>query len=343
MISCMKKVVRLSHSHPDHAGLQGMPDDIQGIALPTSMHEIRGIPQVSATVDASGGVSRYIPFRSDFVLICNQLPEGSEGLFSQYNGAGWMGLRVRLSGDIREFFGVDEKVFTRRNISFLNYGEEEDYAFERVSTASVSSVNLLFRRSFLLEKLGDADRSLLNKLDSLGQTTQDRGRQHWLDIPHDDAVYNLARQILDADDEQSLYFPWVESRSLDLLVMGLSVLKEAAGAAETPKLVKPVELRQVQRVQQLLKKSLIAPPSVDALCREVGLSRRRLYQIFKAATGQTMTEFLQQERMRYAAELLSRGAPVALVAEQVGYLDQSSFTKVFKRHYGVLPRHYDAV
>jgi AraC-like DNA-binding protein len=338
----MKKVVKLSLAHRDNTGHDTKLGDIHGVTLPANFHEVQGSGQADA-IDPAAGASRFVPFRSDFVLICNQLPEGCEGLSSQYNGAGWMGLRVRLSGDIREFFGVDEKIFTKRNIGFLNYGEEEDYAFERVSTASVASVNLLFRRSFLLEKLGDADRPLLNKLENLGQPTQGCDSQHWLDIPHDDAVYNLARQILDADDEQSLYFPWVESRSLDLLVMALSALKGAACAAETPKLVKPAELRQVQKVQQLLKKSLIAPPSVAALCREVGVSRRRLYQIFKAATGQTMTEFLQQERMRYAAELLSRGAPVALVAEQVGYLDQSSFTKVFKRHYGVLPRNYDAV
>ena len=336
----MKKVVKLPLVHQ---GISGSDSVIpQNFALPTNFLDIHESPQVGV-LDRDGGESRFIPFRPDFVLICNRLPEGGDGLSSQYNGVGWMGFRVRFSGDIREYFGVDEKTFSKRNISFLNYGEEEEYAFERVSTASVESVNLLFRRSFLLEKLGDTDKSLLSKLDNLGHSADRSGIKHWFELPDIDAVYSLAGEILEADDGKPLYFPWVESRSLDLLVQGLTALKTTANSDSLPAVIKPLELRQVQKVQQLLKQSLVSPPSVDALCREVGVSRRRLYQIFKSATGQTMTEFLQQERMAYAAEMLSRGTPVALVAEKVGYLDQSSFTKVFKRHYGVLPRDYDAV
>ncbi|WP_116813011.1 helix-turn-helix domain-containing protein [Steroidobacter cummioxidans] len=56
--------------------------------------------------------------------------------------------------------------------------------------------------------------------------------------------------------------------------------------------------------------------------------------------GETVFAYLQRERLRRAWTLLEDASErVASVAAQVGYRDSASFTRAFKAHYGITPRH----
>jgi two-component system response regulator YesN len=66
------------------------------------------------------------------------------------------------------------------------------------------------------------------------------------------------------------------------------------------------------------------------------LSRR-----FKEKTGITFGEYLEDIRMDKAQEyLINSEAPIADIAEQVGYQDQAYFARVFKQKYHISPREY---
>jgi two-component system response regulator YesN len=66
------------------------------------------------------------------------------------------------------------------------------------------------------------------------------------------------------------------------------------------------------------------------------LSRR-----FKEKTGITFGEYLEDIRMDKAQEyLINSEAPIADIAERVGYQDQAYFARVFKQKYHISPREY---
>ncbi|MDP3584285.1 MAG: helix-turn-helix domain-containing protein [Thiobacillus sp.] len=78
----------------------------------------------------------------------------------------------------------------------------------------------------------------------------------------------------------------------------------------------------------------------QAVCRS-GIPERTLKRRFKQATGTTLIERLQNERIEYAKELLESGAlPVDEISVEAGYDDASFFRRLFKRRTGLSPSQY---
>jgi AraC-like DNA-binding protein len=78
--------------------------------------------------------------------------------------------------------------------------------------------------------------------------------------------------------------------------------------------------------------------SLDALARAVGTSRSVLAERFQHLVGSAPMEYLTQWRMVLAASLLCRSnAPLAQIAEDVGYRTDTAFIRAFRREYGLPP------
>lgn len=77
------------------------------------------------------------------------------------------------------------------------------------------------------------------------------------------------------------------------------------------------------------------------IARQVYLNEQYLMRTFKKITGISILEFITDERVRLARELLiSTDQPVKQVADSVGYGNYSYFTKLFKRNTGLTPQAY---
>ena len=81
--------------------------------------------------------------------------------------------------------------------------------------------------------------------------------------------------------------------------------------------------------------------SVETIAARVNLERSYFTTLFTARVGTSPGKYLQNYRMRIAAELLSKNQKsVSLTALSVGYSDIYTFSKTFKRHFGVSPSQY---
>lgn len=83
------------------------------------------------------------------------------------------------------------------------------------------------------------------------------------------------------------------------------------------------------------------PLRMDALARRAGLSQaqfdRRMKKIFQLSAGQ----YVIKTRIDHATRLLAGTAlPIADVAQQVGFSDQSAFSRQFRHVTGFTPRQY---
>ena len=81
---------------------------------------------------------------------------------------------------------------------------------------------------------------------------------------------------------------------------------------------------------------------VDDLAQATGYGRSQFYSKMMEVTGHTPKDYIRQQRMARAAELLRGGAmiTVAEVAYQVGFTDALYFSRCFKQHFGVTPSKY---
>jgi AraC family transcriptional regulator of arabinose operon len=98
---------------------------------------------------------------------------------------------------------------------------------------------------------------------------------------------------------------------------------------------------RVQRVLDLLSHDLTLEHPVEALAAAVFLSPSRLAHLFKAETGETLTDAQRQLRLRQAARLLRHsGRSVQEIAAEVGFHCPFHFSRRFRRAFGVGPREY---
>jgi AraC family transcriptional regulator of arabinose operon len=98
---------------------------------------------------------------------------------------------------------------------------------------------------------------------------------------------------------------------------------------------------RVLRAMDYLCQNLSQPVTLDRLARRCGLSISRLAHLFREQVGQTPHQFLEMQRMTRARQLLDlTQQPVTAIAAEAGFPDLFHFSKRFKHHLGLSPRHY---
>ena len=96
----------------------------------------------------------------------------------------------------------------------------------------------------------------------------------------------------------------------------------------------------IAQVCDFLQVHYADPVSLDQLANIAGLSRFYLCRLFRRETGLSPSAYQMQIRIDRAKQLLARGIPIAQVASETGFYDQSHFGYHFKRLVGTTPGHY---
>lgn len=133
---------------------------------------------------------------------------------------------------------------------------------------------------------------------------------------------------------------YTEARAQQLLCEVLAGMSDAYRCRPLPARIRQL----VQRARAIIANKPEQPHTLQSLSRSLGLNRTLLAEGFHAEFGETVFAFLQRERLQRAWTLLENSSErVAWVAAQVGYRDAASFTRAFKAHYGITPRHVGRV
>jgi len=79
----------------------------------------------------------------------------------------------------------------------------------------------------------------------------------------------------------------------------------------------------------------------DEVARKAGVSAPHLAELLHERTGRSFTELVREARIDRACELLrTTQLPVAAIAADCGFCDQSYFTHVFQRLKKATPKQY---
>lgn len=103
----------------------------------------------------------------------------------------------------------------------------------------------------------------------------------------------------------------------------------------------PYQMEQIQKIHDYMCSHLNEPLTIQGLARQFHLSPTLLKNYFRQIHGKPLHSYLQECRLRQAAQMLTTTAlSVAGVAEQTGYHSTSQFGAAFKRRYGLSPLQY---
>jgi AraC family transcriptional regulator len=79
------------------------------------------------------------------------------------------------------------------------------------------------------------------------------------------------------------------------------------------------------------------PVSLQQLADAAGLGIRHFSRAFREVTGRSPHQYLLHRRVEQAKVLIRRGLPLAEVAVQCGFCDQSQLSRTFVRQVGTTP------
>jgi AraC-like DNA-binding protein len=98
----------------------------------------------------------------------------------------------------------------------------------------------------------------------------------------------------------------------------------------------------VRRARERLEADPAIPVTLHELARECSLSRFQLLRAFARTYGLPPHAYLMQRRLARARRLLRARMPLAEVAVDCGFSDQSHLSRCFVRQFGVTPGRYAA-
>ena len=120
--------------------------------------------------------------------------------------------------------------------------------------------------------------------------------------------------------------------------------KDEASSIHSEALITNDRDRKFREIVDMKIHSNLSNPDflVDDLAHATGYGRSQFYSKMVEITGKTPKEYIREQRMNRAAELLRQGGAVNIseVAYQVGFSDPLYFSRCFKSHFGMTPSKY---
>lgn len=99
-----------------------------------------------------------------------------------------------------------------------------------------------------------------------------------------------------------------------------------------------VELTLMERVRRAVRRKMFSPSlGPDVLCREAAMSRSRLYRVLEREGG--VANYIQRCRLSESFSMLCdvSSPTIAGIAEKLCFADASSFSRAFRREFGMRP------
>lgn len=119
--------------------------------------------------------------------------------------------------------------------------------------------------------------------------------------------------------------------------LALELVATAARGVERAKLGRG-RPRWLARARERLHEGALAGLSIGAVAAEVGVHPVHLARVFRACYGTSPGSYVRRVRLDRAADRLAASDdPLAAIAQDAGFADQSHFTRAFRRHTGSTP------
>jgi AraC-like DNA-binding protein len=148
------------------------------------------------------------------------------------------------------------------------------------------------------------------------------------------AMRSVVQQIMDCPFWGATRRMYLQGKVFELMALQIGSIVE-----ESAPLLKPGTIARIHHAIEILRSRLDQPPSQTELAQQVGVSDRTLRRGFRSLFGMTVQEYLLEQRLIQAEQLLRHGdLTVAEVVYRSGYTNQGHFAAAFKRKFGITPK-----
>ena len=126
-----------------------------------------------------------------------------------------------------------------------------------------------------------------------------------------------------------------------LILKLIYTLHRSVAATKNDYRPKPNNRLVIEQTVAYIKDHISEELSLTALSGIISFSPIYFHKLFKTATGKTLHEYIEEQRIKRAIELLiSTGKTLTEIAYECGFSSQSYFSYAFKRRMNCTPREY---
>lgn len=313
-----------------------------GGVLSTGLYQGRDGIQFYVRAQNRVAVQDIVRLSERAFLFVSQGPPGCTEQQEQIVSDGdWIHIQFRLNGGGREHIPAAEVIETPENSCIVaRYPEHASIHREIDRTRGWKVACLFLSPRALAEFLEMSAAQLPEPIAWLAKDGPSSVRAD--SLPLQSSMILAVNDILACPFRGGARRAYMRGKSLELLstvihLMG-STLPETVPSGL--KLSAP-DLSKLSLARTLMSENLESSLTLAQLARRVGLNRTKLALGFKEVYGSSVQAYWRDVRLSQAKELL-RGehACITEVALSLGYSEVSSFTRAFRRKFGVLPRAY---
>jgi AraC family transcriptional regulator len=276
-----------------------------------------------------------------FTGLFNALLSGTRKTFDAPDLVGALSIKAVVAGSVIWETGGRRYVVRESNYLVMNRGQA--YRFTIDSATPSTTLSVFFQDGFVEEVHRGVTQPVSTQLD-----IPDGARPGSLIFPQclepePSGVLSALRALHAARSRGKTSRTATEEaflRIANTLVLEQSRTTEATSRLPSVRASTREELiRRVLRGRDFLLSRMAEPISLAEAARAAGLSRYHFLRVFRAAFQVTPHQFLTMQRLARARLLLRSGKhTVTEVCFESGFQSVSSFSSLFRRHFGISPQ-----
>jgi AraC-like DNA-binding protein len=157
-------------------------------------------------------------------------------------------------------------------------------------------------------------------------------------LPVTATVSQIANDIFKMPYEGMRAEQYLQAKFTELLCLIAELASASAVAVTEDNALPRNKSATLVKLMQALEHSHFLSLTLGEIACELGICKTTLSSVFKEGYGMKLSDYFLQRRMELARKLLQEGKLSALeVALEVGYNNQSSFGRAYRRYYNCTP------
>ncbi len=299
-----------------------------------SIHLINQFPDFSAP---GFDLQRYNSLFVDHNVIINA--RSSDVTYDEH----WGPLSVKCAFNGREYYRTGNRTLAVDDRSFLIFNEGKYYSSYIRSTAPVDSFTVNFNNTFVREAVAARtvrDELLLNDVERTVGGAVRFAEQLYL---HSSAVSPLLHRLRTLSRSLRVHQSQITELFHDLFNALLMSQREVAAAIAGMPALKQSTKKELHRrltaAKDFMDSCFDRPVTLTDIAGAAHLQRHYFLRQFKNTFRITPHQYLTRRRLDVARTLL-RETSITDTCFSVGFDDPASFSRLFKKHFGLSPHEY---
>lgn len=198
----------------------------------------------------------------------------------------------------------------------------------------ITKIALMFTKEWLMENFSDASEKISDMVNLLSK----KHMPTFIPEAMGYSYYSIVNEMTKEMDKDIFPVIHIKTKSLVLLNEFLNKVVETGDTSfvEHKTLYYDTIVKVEQRLQDFLLTNM---PNIAQLSAEFNMSPSTLQRHFKVVYGKNIYQYYLEQKLAIGKELIaSKKKTISEVAYMLGYNKINSFSKVFKKYFGMLPK-----